>query len=130
MSANLVPGRSGDDRSRRTFAERRRAPRIEILDRLHGHVVSLGVPVTVCEISLGGLTLESPVAFPPGAVHDFRVRLGDNSTVVLKARVVHCQAMPPGEGAEGSSLYRTGVAFIGDGSDADAAVEHLLNSNE
>ena len=60
-------------------SERRRSTRIEILGRLHGRVVSLDVPVRVREISLGGMAIETAVSFAEGAVHDFRLRLGDGT---------------------------------------------------
>lgn len=91
--------------------ERRRSPRIEILGRLHGHAVSLDVPVVVREISLGGMALETTFPFPPGAVHEFRLTLGDGAQVVLNGRVMHSRntaeaGKPP--------VYVTGIQFVDD----------------
>jgi hypothetical protein len=89
--------------------DRRRAPRIELLGRLHGHSVSLDLPVTVLEISLGGMAIETGQAFPLGAVHLFRLTLGDDSTAELPARVMHCRNVAP---AESAPRYVTGLQFV------------------
>jgi hypothetical protein len=91
--------------------ERRRSPRIEILGRLHGHAVSLDVPVVVREISLGGMALETTFPFPAGAVHEFRLTLGDGSQVVLNGRVMHSRnTAEPGRPPQ----YVTGIQFVDD----------------
>jgi hypothetical protein len=89
--------------------ERRRSPRIELLGRLHGHSVSLDLPVRVIEISLGGMAVETAVPFPVGAVHLFRLTLGDDSTVELGARVMHCRNTAP----DGTTpVFVTGLQFV------------------
>ena len=45
----------------------------EILGRLHGHSVSLDVPVGVREISLRGMAVETALPLPEGAVHEWGV---------------------------------------------------------
>jgi hypothetical protein len=92
-------------------SERRTSPRIEILGRVHGQAVSLGVPVTVREISLGGMAIETPVPFPMGALHEFRLTLGDGSTVLLRARVVHCR--PAGKASD-TPVFVSGMHFVDD----------------
>jgi hypothetical protein len=91
--------------------DRRRSPRFELLGRLHGQVVSLATDVRVREISLGGLSFESAIAFPVGAIHEFRLQLGDRSTVILRARVVRCLQHGTVDGAH---RYTTAVQFIDD----------------
>jgi PilZ domain-containing protein len=91
--------------------ERRRAPRFEILDRVHGQIVSLAAAVRVREISLGGLSFESAIAFPVGAIHEFRMQLGDRSDVVLRGRVVRC--LQHGM-VDGSLRYTTAIQFVDD----------------
>jgi hypothetical protein len=103
--------------------ERRRSPRIEILGRIHGHVASIDVPVTVREISLGGLSFATTMSFPIGAVHEFRLTLGDESFVVLRGRVVRSLE---GAAPDGSRIYVTGVQFIDDEPDGPGAVGDLL----
>ena len=92
--------------------DRRRAPRVAILGKLHGRVVTLDVVVTVIEISLGGMRIETAVPFPVDAVHAFQLTLGDNSVVQLKGRVAHCQRLP-GE----QERYISGVQFVDDTAD-------------
>jgi PilZ domain-containing protein len=90
-------------------SDRRRSPRIEILGRLHGHAVTLDVPVTVREISLGGMALETSFAFPVGALHEFRLTLGDGSKVLLNGRVMHSRnTSPPGS----EPIFITGIQFV------------------
>jgi hypothetical protein len=94
-----------------TVDERRRAPRFELLGRVHGQIVSLATAVRVREISLGGLSFESTIAFPVGAIHEFRLQLGDASDVVLRARVVRC--LQHGM-IDGELRYTTAVQFLDD----------------
>ena len=106
-------------------ADRRRSPRIEILGRLHGHAVSLDVPVVVKEISLGGMALETSFPFPIGAVHEFRLTLGDGAQVHLKGRVMHSRNTgAPG----GASTFVTGIQFVDDEpTDEDTGVGDLID---
>lgn len=91
--------------------ERRRAPRFELLGRVHGQIVSVATAVRIREISLGGLSFESSIAFPTGAIHEFRLQLGDRSDVVLRGRVVRC--LQHGM-VDGALKYTTAVQFIDD----------------
>ena len=92
-------------------SDRRRSPRIEILGRLHGHSISLDVPVSVREISLGGMALETAFPFPVGVVHEFQLTLGDGSQVQLNGRVMHSRdASTPG----GQPAFLTGIQFVDD----------------
>ena len=93
-------------------SERRRNPRVAILGKLHGHVVTLDVAVTVLEISLGGMGIQTPVPFPIDAVHSFQLTLGDKSVVHLKGRIAHCQRVAGDE-----DRYVSGVQFIDETAD-------------
>lgn len=97
--------------------DRRRSPRIELLSRLHGHSVSLDLPVRVVQISLGGMAIETAMPFPVGAVHQFRLTLGDESTTELTGKVMHSRNTAP---ADAPPVFTTGVQFIDDEAD-DAA---------
>jgi PilZ domain len=92
--------------------DRRRNPRVAILGKLHGHVVTLDVAVTVLEISLGGMGIQTTVPFPVDAVHSFQLTLGDNSVVHLKGRIAHCQRLAGEE-----DRYVSGVQFIDEAAD-------------
>lgn len=87
--------------------DRRRHPRIQLLGRLHGRVVALEVPVTVTEISLGGMAIETDLEFSIDSEHQFQLTLGDDSTVRLKGRVAHSQRLA-GEPAR----YLSGIEFV------------------
>ena len=105
--------------------ERRKSKRVEILDRIHGHVVALDVAVTVLEMSLGGMRLETSFRFPTGSEHDFRLQMGDGSPLVLRGRVVRCL-----ENIDryGSTRYVSGIKFIDEEPpDGDGPVGGLLH---
>lgn len=104
--------------------DRRRSPRIELLGRLHGHSVSLDLPVRVVQISLGGMAIETAVPFPVGAVHLFRLTLGDDSTTELTGRVMHSRNTAP-DGAV--PVFTTGVQFIDGDADEGGAVGGLIS---
>jgi hypothetical protein len=99
--------------------DRRRSPRIELLGRLHGHSVSLDLPVKVVQISLGGMAIETAVPFPAGAVHLFRLTLGDDSTTELMGKVMHSRNTAP-DGA--TPVFTTGVQFVDDDADDPGGV--------
>ena len=105
--------------------ERRRSPRFELLGRVHGQVVSVAAEVRIREVSLGGLSFDSSISFPIGAIHEFRLRLGDDSDVFLRGRVVRC--LQHGS-FDGQACYTTGVIFIEDEPppDNDATIERLI----
>ena len=103
--------------------ERRRAPRVEVIGRLQGHVVALDLPVIVREISLGGMSLETPFAFPVGDLQHFVLTLGDGSTMSLAGRVAYCRSV---SGAEDAPAFRTGIQFEDDAPEEPAAVGDLL----
>jgi PilZ domain len=92
-------------------SDRRRNPRIQILGNFHGRVVALELPVVVTEISLGGMAIQTDIQFPVGSIHEFQLTLGDDSVVVLKGKVAHCQ-----KAVEGNQ-YLSGIQFIDDPAD-------------
>jgi hypothetical protein len=103
-------------------SERRRSPRIAILGRVHGHVASLDVAVTVREMSLGGMSMETAFAFPVGALHEFLLTLGDGASVQLTGRVVYSRKTPsPGGGV----FYVTGVEFVDDEPGVDEIIQKI-----
>jgi hypothetical protein len=107
--------------------ERRRSPRVELLGRLHGHSVSLDLPVRVVQISLGGMAIETTVPFPAGAVHLFRLTLGDDSTTELTGKVMHSRNTAP---VGATPVFTTGVQFVeGDTEGASGVVDDILNRN-
>ena len=105
--------------------DRRRSPRIEILERIHGHIASLDVPMRVREMSLGGMGLESNFAFPVGAIHEFRLTLGDGSTVMLRGKILRCREQTD---ADGTQIYVSGIQFLDEDPPAgDTSVGDLID---
>jgi hypothetical protein len=105
--------------------DRRRSTRIELLGKLHGHSVSLNLPVKVVQISLGGMAIETGVPFPVGAVHTFRLTLGDDSTTEIAGRVMHSRATSPAGSAE--PVYITGIQFVDADPDAADGVGDIID---
>lgn len=89
-------------------SERRRSARVEVLGKIQGQAVSLGLPVVVREISLGGMSVETPWAFPVGSVCDFLLTLGDGSAVDLLGKVVYSR--PATE--DGRTFHVSGIQFV------------------
>lgn len=104
-------------------SERRRYPRVTILEELHSQFVSLDVPVRTCEMSLGGFSIEAPVSFPVGAEHEFLFTREDGLFVLLTARAMHCRQAPKRKGGD---LHVTGFEFVREDARTTRAVEDLL----
>jgi hypothetical protein len=103
-------------------SERRRAPRVQILGRLHGRIVTVDAPVEIREISLGGMSLESEIAFPVGAVHQFELFLGDGATVAVSAQARHSRQVD----SVSPVRYLTGFQFIDEDPNPDGQVTKLV----
>jgi hypothetical protein len=110
--------------SEKGVAESRKAPRLELMERIHGHLTSLDVKVVVREISLGGLLIEAPLRFPTGAIHEFRLTLGDGSKVIVCGRAAHCR--PHKDEKTGAETFLTGFGFLEDQPDSAPEIEELV----
>ena len=102
--------------------ERRRSPRVELMGRVHGELVSANLPVEVREISLGGMSVETREGFETGSVLNFMLTLGDGAGVLVAARIVYCHAIDGSDPA----MYISGLEFIDDDSQ-DAGVSSLVD---
>jgi PilZ domain len=91
--------------------DRRRSARVEILGRVHGHSVSHDAAVTVRELSLGGMAIETAFSFPVGAVHQFKLTLGDGAHVLLSGQARHSR---PVTSPNASARFVTGFEFVDD----------------
>ena len=89
-------------------ADRRRSARVEVLGKIRGQVVSLDVSVLVREISLGGMSIETPTAFTVGSACDFFLTLGDGAGVELLGKVVYSRATIE----DGRTFYVSGIQFL------------------
>ena len=84
----------------------------------------LDTPVTVIEISLGGMAVETAMEFPVGVVHPFRLTLGDDSTVDLLGRVLRCRNIAE-EG--GAARYRVGIQFVDEPANGSPGVDDVID---
>lgn len=103
--------------------DRRRSPRIELVHSVRGRSVAADTPVAVREISLGGMAIETPAPFEVGAVHIFRLTLGDASTVDLPGRVMHCRLATD---ISDTTRYVSGVHFLDDEPDQPQTSEDVI----
>lgn len=98
--------------------ERRGTPRVKVLGQIHGHIVTLDVPVLIREIGLGGFSIETALKFPVGAEHAFRLTHADGESVTLRGRVAHCTGRLK---ADRSPTFITGFMFLEDPTSTSAA---------
>jgi c-di-GMP-binding flagellar brake protein YcgR len=89
--------------------ERRRNPRIDVLGQVHVRIVTAPTPATLRDISLGGFSIETTTAFPPGLWHDFHLSLDDGSELRARAKSVHCALVRM---AAGLPMHITGFEFL------------------
>ena len=87
--------------------DRRRNPRISVVARIHSHLVTLNMPTTILDFSAGGFLMQSPVAFPVGAIEEFRFT-AENVEVILRARVMRVLTAYRSDGM----VYMTGLQFL------------------
>jgi len=104
-------------------SDRRRSPRVEVIGKVQGRVVSNDVAIVVREMSLGGMSIESETAFELGGVTDFMLMLGDGAGVEIYGRAVYTR---PIEGAA-TPRFLTGIQFV-DQEDAVHAPVHGMMS--
>ena len=105
---------SGDKRDRE---------RVPVPSPLYGEV-TVYQPMTILDISKGGLLIETPFALQLDSLHDFKISLGELS-IVVKGRIAHSHV---GELAEGTVLYRMGVEFIENTDHAQSAIEAFVDA--
>jgi hypothetical protein len=97
--------------------DRRESPRTEILGRLSGEV-SVPAPILVHDISGSGAQIECAFPLILGSAHELRLHLDDDS-VVVRARVVHCQIADLGRDLV---RYVAGVEFVDLAPHAEVAI--------
>jgi hypothetical protein len=100
---------------------KREAERVDVPGQVTG-AVTVFQPMTILNISVKGMLMESAVALHNDSLHDFRLSL-DGRSVVLKGRVVYCTI---GELREGAVLYRCGVEFVEPPPHVQAAVADFV----
>lgn len=105
--------------------ERRDGPRVPILGELRGEVMVFE-PMTVSQISRGGVQVETTFRLQLDSLHDFRLTLGDRS-IVVKGRIVHCTIA---DVEEEHLAYRAGVEFVEPSEHALQAIDQFLTALE
>jgi hypothetical protein len=81
-------------------------------------------PMTILDLSIGGVQVETPFPLQLDSLHEFRISLGEQS-IVVKGRIAHCHI---GELQEGVVLYRSGVEFIEPSDHVRTAVADFLEA--
>ena len=87
--------------------DKRDSERIQILGELHGEVMVFQ-PMTIREISRGGVQVETAIRLQLDSLHEFRLTLGDRSLIV-KGRVAHCSISDVDQELV---TYRSGIQFV------------------
>ena len=89
-------------------AERRRAPRIELLSRIHGQQTTGDVPITLLNLSSGGFLMRTPTELPVGTIEEFRLTTNLGAAVVVRARVMRSIHVTSGDNVS----YVIGLEFV------------------
>jgi len=104
--------------------ERRRVPRLQVLGRIQGRLVSLPLPVELRDMGPGGFSVESALPFPQGARRLFLLTTAGGLQVLIEGAVAHCRPDHNGE-----ARYVTGFKFMRSRlTDTDADVGVLLDA--
>jgi len=90
-------------------ADRRRAPRLDVLGQLHARALATPTSVAVREISIGGFSIEATVPFSRGSVHQFHLSMEGGLAVDVLAVAVHCT---PVIATGRLALHVTGFEFL------------------
>jgi hypothetical protein len=97
--------------------------RVPVPAPLYGEVM-VYQPMTILDISHGGLQIETPFKLQLDSLHEFRISLGERS-IVVKGRIAHCHI---GELKEVAVIYRTGVEFIENPGHVQSAIESFVDA--
>ncbi len=84
--------------------DRRHSPRVAVDDHSR-------LPAALRDVSLGGFSLELPEELGLGTVHDFDLRVGPRSRIVVRARVAHAASETK---PNGRTVFVTGLEFLAD----------------
>ena len=85
----------------------RRAPRVDVLMRVEGVLVSIDAHIIVHDLSRSGFAIMSQRSFDPGQTLDFRLTAIDGPTVAVTAESVHTRSMPGMPG-----MHLSGFRFV------------------
>ncbi|MGE3886496.1 MAG: PilZ domain-containing protein [Vicinamibacterales bacterium] len=99
----------------------RDSERIPVLGALQGEV-KVYHPMTVHQVSLGGMQVETSFPLHLDSLHDFRLTLRDRS-IVIKGRVAHSRIIDVDQDIV---MYRSGIEFIEPSGPVLAAIAELI----
>jgi hypothetical protein len=88
-------------------ADRRREPRVDVLTRVNGRLVSPDTPILIHDLSRSGFAALSQMVFEAGQRLDFRLTGEDGTTVTVSAQAIHCRPMPASPG-----MHLSGFMFV------------------
>ena len=80
-------------------------------------------PAAVCQMSHGGMQVETGFALQLDSLHDFRLTLGEVS-VVVKGRIAHCHITDVDQDI---ITYRSGIEFIEPSEPVAEAIAHFVD---
>jgi c-di-GMP-binding flagellar brake protein YcgR len=103
-------------------SDKRDSERVEFLGALHGEVM-VYQPSAVCQMSHGGMQVETGFPLQLDSLHDFRLTLGERS-VVVKGRIAHSRISDVDQDIV---TYRSGVEFIEMSERVSEAIQHFVD---
>jgi hypothetical protein len=89
--------------------ERRRAPRLQVLDQIEGRLVSLPLQVTLRDMGPLGFSVESALPFSPGASRLFLFTTAGGIQIMIEGAAVYSR---PDD--DGDARYITGFSVLMD----------------
>lgn len=101
--------------------DQRRSPRIDVRHRLNGYLVSLDRPAVVCDLSLGGFSVETDAEVPDG-VHIVRLKEGDRWSVTVTAASRHRRS----KDGDGGTKHITGFEYDDQNPDTQQTIRVLF----
>ena len=105
------------------MTDRRRHPRISVLNLPDGQAPSVQGPFVLRDLSDGGLAIESKVPFAMGSRHRFRISGARGLSLAVDATAMHSMRIMPSGGVP---RYLTGFAFADQTSDQLSRLSVLL----
>jgi hypothetical protein len=103
--------------------EKRAAERVAILGELQGEIMVFA-PMRITEVSVAGVTVETPFPLLINSLHDLRLGL-DGHPVIMKGRVVHSFISDVDQDIV---TYRSGLEFAEPPERAVTAIARFLTS--
>jgi hypothetical protein len=114
-----------DSRGSSRHASRRGAPRLEVEAVINGRLARGNLRLGLHDLGFGGFAVESPLAFSPSSLHEFRFVTAQGIVVSMLAETVYSK--PVGM-RDGMDYWLTGFKYVLETEDAERAVEVLLDA--